>query len=241
VSYSKKFIRSLINAAGFDLHRLTPASNPCYRLCRALSRFEVDLVLDVGANIGQFSSELRSVGYKGRIVSFEPLSSAHKKLSDLASHDTKWQVYPRCALGEENVEAEINISANSFSSSMLPILPAHVRASRDSAYIGKERVQLVTLDSINKDVLGDSKVPFLKIDVQGFEWEVLNGALKTLTMIRGINCELSIVPLYEGQRLWLEVIRRLEREGYALWTMQEGFADLRDGRTLQLDATFFRS
>jgi len=68
VSYSKKLIKSLINAAGFDFHRLSPGSNPAFQLLKALNRFEVDMVLDVGANVGQFALELRSVGYKDNIV-----------------------------------------------------------------------------------------------------------------------------------------------------------------------------
>ena len=72
----KKAVKKIINRAGLDLHRLNPSSNPAFQLLKSLNRFEADLVLDVGANIGQFASELRSVGYKGNIVSFEPLSSA---------------------------------------------------------------------------------------------------------------------------------------------------------------------
>lgn len=82
MSFSKKFIKALIHATGFDLHRLTPSSNPAFQLLKALNRFDVDLVLDVGANVGQFASELRLVGYKGNLVSFEPLSAAHNVLSE---------------------------------------------------------------------------------------------------------------------------------------------------------------
>ena len=96
----KKYIKSAIHFAGFDLHRLNPSSNPSFQLKKALDRFGVDLVLDVGANAGQFSSELRSVGYQGSLVSFEPLSVAHRALSEVASRDAKWLVHPRGAIGD---------------------------------------------------------------------------------------------------------------------------------------------
>ena len=85
--YFKTNIKRLINFTGFDLHRLSPTSNPTFQLLKALNRFDVDLVLDVGANVGQFASELRLVGYKGSFVSFEPLSVAHKTLSEVAGRD----------------------------------------------------------------------------------------------------------------------------------------------------------
>lgn len=88
-----KKVRNAVNKIGLDLHRLTPSSNPAFQLLKALNRFDIDLVLDVGANVGQFASELRSVGYKGNLVSFEPLSAAHMALSEAASRDSRWAVH----------------------------------------------------------------------------------------------------------------------------------------------------
>ncbi len=80
----------------------------------------------------------------------------------------------------------------------------------------------------------------MKIDTQGYEWNVLDGAEETLSKLKGLHCELSLVQLYEGQRLWLELLGRLEKEGFTLWNLQPGFTDTTSGRTLQVDATFFR-
>ena len=77
------------------------------------------------------------------------------------------------------------------------------------------------------------------IDTQGFEWEVLDGASDTFVRARGVLCELSLVPLYEGQRLWLDLIERLESAGFVHWSFPKGLTDPRDGRTLQVDAIFF--
>ena len=238
--FLKKLIKALIHAAGFDLHRLSPASNPAFQLLKALNRFDVDLVLDVGANVGQFVSELRSVGYKGNFVSFEPLSAAYMALSEAASRDPKWRVHPRGAIGDYDGEIELNIAGNSVSSSVLPMMELHSLAAKGSAYVGVESVPLRRLDSVAPEYLAKFRQPFLKIDTQGFEWQVLDGAVQILPRIRGILCELSLLPLYEGQRLWMDMIQRLESEGFTLWSIQKGFTDPRDGRTMQVDAIFFR-
>ena len=99
---------------------------------------------------------------------------------------------------------------------------------------------MVRLDAVGPMYLADSRRAFLKIDTQGYEWQVLDGACETMSQMQGVLCELSLVPLYEGQRLWMDMIQRLEREGFALWSIQPGFMDPRDGRTLQVDAVFFR-
>lgn len=119
-------------------------------------------------------------------------------------------------------------------------MESHSSAAERSAYVGVEKVQLFKLDSVAPAYLAKSRRPFLKIDTQGFEWQVIDGAVASLPKIHGILCELSLVPLYESQRLWMDMIQRLESEGFTLWSIQKGFTDPRDGRTLQVDTFFFR-
>lgn len=211
------------------------------QIAAALHKFEIDLILDVGANKGQFSAEIRQCGYSGRIVSFEPLSQAHGELMQSSMGDPMWDAYPRCALGDHNGEVEINIAGNSQSSSILPMLESHRSAAPESAYQGKENVPIRTLDAIAGQYLKNAHAPFLKIDTQGFEWQVLDGARVTLPHIKGILVELSLVPLYEGQHLWREIIDRFEAEGFTLWAFKPVFSDLSQGRTLQVDGIFFRT
>lgn len=236
----KKITRKIFHQFGFDLHRLSPSTNASYQLLKSLDHAGVDLVFDIGANVGQFAQQLRSVGFKGHIVSFEPLSVAHQALTVAASKDPKWQVHPRGAIGDRDGEIEIHIAGNSVSSSVLPMLEAHASAAEGSAYVGVEKTPIFKLDSIAPNYLAQSRRPFLKIDTQGYEWQVLDGARETLSRMQGVLCELSLVPLYEGQRLWLDMIHRLESEGFTLWSIQQGFTDPSDGRTLQVDAIFFR-
>lgn len=238
----KQSIKAILEIFGLELRWIRPVHSPLPSpTISSLRKFDIDLVLDVGANKGQFSSDIRRCGYAGRIVSFEPLSSAHSELLQASARDIKWDAYPRCALGDHIGEVEINIAGNSESSSILPMLESHRSAAPESAYIEKEITPIKTLDAVAGKYLKDARAPFLKIDTQGFEWQVLDGARDTLPQIKGILVELSLVPLYEGQHLWRQVIDRLEAEGFSLWAFKPVFSDQVSGRTLQVDGIFFRN
>jgi len=236
----KDFIKRSFRSFGLEVHRYTPIISPAAQLVSSLRKFNIDLVFDVGANQGQFASEIRAHGYTGYILSFEPLSKAHAELLRVSNADARWEVFPQCALGDAEGEVEINIAGNSASSSLLPMLDSHLAAAPFTAYVGKETVLLRTLDSVAADYISRFKNPFLKIDTQGFEWEVLNGAQNVLRHARGVVLELSLIPLYEGQHLWEELIERLKKEGFSLWAIQPEFVDPRDGRTLQVNGVFYR-
>lgn len=206
-----------------------------------MNHFYIDLVFDIDTNAGQFASDIRSVGYRGQIVSFEPLHDAHKIITPSARGDKYWTVHQRGAIGDSDGDVEINISGNSVSSSVLPMTEAHFSAALNSAYIGAVKVPVFRLDSAVSEYLTDTSRVFIKIDTQGFEWQVLDGATETLKNAQGVLCEMSLVPLYEGQRLWMEMLKRFENEGFILWAIQRGFTDSGDGRSLQINAIFFRA
>jgi FkbM family methyltransferase len=236
----KSFVKNIFHKCGIDIRKLNAASNPSFQLLKAFEEFRVDLVFDIGANVGQFAIELRNIGYDGRIVSFEPLSDAHAQLSRVALSDKKWEIHKRGAIGDTNGNIKINISGNSVSSSILPILDVHSLAASGSAYISQESTPIYTLDCVAIDYIAPSSNVFIKLDTQGFEWQVLNGGQETLKQACGVLLELSLIPLYEGQKLWQEMIERLNREGFTLWSIQQGFTDFKTGRSLQIDAIFFR-
>jgi FkbM family methyltransferase len=237
----KGLIKVFFRKFGIQISGYNPNSSNEAQLIRSLEEFEIDLVIDVGANTGQFAKGLRDSGFKGNIVSFEPLTSAHEKLLKAKKNDAKWQVYKRTAIGDKNGLIEINIAGNSASSSILPMLDSHKKAAPHSAYIGVETSPISKLDDIYNELLKDAKNPFLKIDTQGFEWQVLDGAEKALPHIKGLLLELSLTPLYEGQRLWIDLIQRLQAQGFTLWSLQTGFTDGVNGRTYQVDGIFYRN
>ena len=231
-------IKRGFRAAGRDIRRWSLQSSVELQLQKILQFAKIDLVLDVGADTGQFALGIRDIGYRGTIVSFEPLTSAYKLLVAAAGNDSNWIIHERCALGAKVGVAEINVSENMVSSSILPILDSHISAAPLSRYKGKESVPLVTLNSAAKTYIKDKINVFVKIDTQGYEWEVLNGASDIMPSITGALIELSLVSLYEGGKLWSEVISRMESYGFGLWNIQPGYTDPRNGQTLQVDGIF---
>lgn len=240
LSSAKQGVKQLLHAAGIEAHRFHPGTSPLARRMAALRAFDIDLVIDIGANEGQFAKELRAGGYSGRIVSFEPQLAAHGRLLQESNSDPAWHVHARCALGDHLGVIDLNISGNSDSSSILPMLTTHTSVAPESAYVGHESAPLITLDSVAPPYLKDAQAAFLKIDTQGYEWYVLDGAIATLAKVRGVQMELSMIPLYEGQRLWRESIERLESEGFVVWALEPVFVDPATGRTLQVDGVFYR-
>ena len=240
-NFGKSIIKKTFRSIGVEVHGYNPTSSPTAQLVASLEQFEIDLVVDVGANSGQFADGIRSGGYAGKIVSIEPLTSAHAKLTKASRNDANWDVYQRCAVGDRTGEVTINIAGNSASSSLLPMLESHLKAAPHTAYIGEEIVPLLQLDSITPEYFKAYKRPFLKIDTQGFEWQVLNGAANSLTYIQGALLEMSLIPLYEGQHLWEDILVRMKEAGFTLWALQPGFTDPINGRTYQVDGIFYRT
>ena len=233
-------VKRFLRRRGILLDRYTCGTSADLRLVRMLRTNGIDLVLDVGANEGGYAITLREAGYGSRILSFEPLSTAHAKLVAAAARDESWIVAPRIALGDHDGQVTINVAGNSVSSSILPMTARHKAAAPESAYVGSEVIEVQRLDGMRHPFLEDAKTPFLKVDTQGYENQVLAGASTLLPRLRGVQLELSLHQLYGGQKLWREMIATLEGSGFELWALVPGFFDQRSGRMLQCDAIFFR-
>ena len=173
----------------------------------------VDLVLDVGANIGQFAHELRAMGYRGSIMSFEPLRSAREELEAAAAKDPLWSVRAS-ALGAEAGAATLNVTDHSAFSSIKPQTRRGERFSPRARVIGAQSVEVVRLDDIWPEFAG--RRVFLKIDTQGFEQQVLKGARTALREIVGVQLELPIEHLYAETWSLIEAIGFMEENGFAI-------------------------
>ncbi|MCW7537972.1 FkbM family methyltransferase [Aquabacterium sp. A7-Y] len=237
---AKSMIRKTFRSAGLDVRRYRPVRTEGDELNAMFQHFGVDLILDVGANTGQYALKVRQGGYRGRIVSFEPLAEAHARLKLNARGDEAWQVHEQCAVGEASGEVDIHVAGNSQSSSILPMLAAHADAAPHSMYVSAQKTAVIPLDAVFEAYANGSRAVFLKIDTQGYEWPVLQGAARSLERVVGVQLELSLVPLYEGQRLWEFFVEDLQQRGFQLWSLLPGFTDPRNGRTLQVDGVFFR-
>lgn len=234
-------LRKLLRSLGFDVYRYSPATHPLARRKRLFETFSINVVLDVGANTGQFAQELRGdINYTKKILSFEPLSSAFEVLSINSKNDAGWKVY-NFALGDIEEKKEINIAGNSYSSSILDMLPTHELSAPESRYIGTEVIEIKTLDSMFDNLCKQSDHIYLKIDTQGFEDKVLKGAEKSLDYIDTVQMEMSLVPLYKDVLLFPNMCMLMGDMGFDLVAIESGFSDPVSGRLLQVDGIFHRN
>ena len=230
-THLKNFCLNLLAKKGRGIVRLP--------LANYLRQFEIDCVLDVGANVGQYGGSLRKMGYQNRIESFEPMSSAFSVLSGTAQSDTNWNLHDY-ALGNEDSSAELNLSANGPSSSFLELSDNVKDTGVDLDYVGSESVQIRKLDSVFQEVAGSANNVFLKIDTQGFERSVIEGAEKTLKNIRAVQMEVALVAHYEGEALIEEMLGMMREQGFDPWWVYHGFRHHATFQMIQVDLFFVR-
>lgn len=202
----KSQIRRLLRRLGYDLIRSRPS------LIDFLASRSVDLVIDVGANTGQFGIRLRRYGYRGRIVSLEPVSSVFADLEGNAAGDPNWTVM-KFAGGARNEFLEIGVSKNTEFSSIKPVTQDALEFDPASKPISKETIEVRSLDSLFKDLQGTI---FLKIDTQGYESSVLDGAEELLKKVVGVQMELPCIHLYEDVWSLADAVNRMETNGFRL-------------------------
>lgn len=206
---------------------------------RLLTAAGTTLILDVGANEGQYAAALRNEGYPGRIVSFEPLPTAFPALAARAAADPRWECR-QVALGERDGETTLYEAANSLSSSLLPMLDRHRTAAPHARVVREHRVRVTTIDRVAPEVATPADVIFLKADVQGGERQVLAGAAATLPRVALAELELSLVPLYDGAPSYLDVIEAMTAEGFRIVWLERAMIDRERDELLQVDALFRR-
>ena len=179
------------------------------------SQRNIDMVLDVGANVGGFSQMLRKqVGFHSQIVSFEPVSSSFARLRARAASDTKWSVH-QIALGSAAATATINVTtASEFASFLSPketnLFPEWNRVER------RETASVCRLDDFMLANHIDPKRAYLKIDTQGFDLEVLKGCTGIINVLEAIQVELSFRPIYKETPSYIEVLSVLSRMGFVI-------------------------
>ncbi len=233
----KGYVLAAARAAGVDLVRLRSVRHPIGRLARLMTSLGIDLVIDVGANRGQFGLELRRAGYAGRIVSIEPLAEPFQRLSRLTATDERWTVI-RSAVGSSAGSATMHVAANGgASSSILPMLELHDRVAPEARYVFDEHVDVATLDDLVQPHVRDGLTLFTKADVQGYELQVLAGGTATLARSSLVQLEMSLIPLYETAPTHRDVLEFMGQRGFQLVGIEPGFA-APTGLLLQADGLF---
>jgi FkbM family methyltransferase len=212
----------------------TISDTPFKSIARNLEELQITGVIDVGANVGQFGLDIRRHGFEGQIVSYEPVKETFVSLSQTIKQHQPWKAL-QLGLGAAESEGTINISGNAgLSSSILEMGSLHLESFPDSVTVAKQNISISTIDK-QLAVLGlQPHGIMLKLDVQGFESEVLKGASQSLSKIPLCYLEVSITPLYDGEVLLLPILIELSKYGHEVVDVFRGIK-ARDGSLLQLD------
>lgn len=219
-------------ALGYEIHRRDLA-HPARRVAAMKCR-RVDLVLDVGANTGQYVTWLRRAGYDGEVVSFEPIPSAYAELVANQGADSRWRGV-EAAVGAAEGRRQLHVAESTVLSSLLPIganLAAHIPAARTQQTID---VSVIKLDDAWDGLVPSERTVMLKIDTQGFEHPVLDGAAAHLAQISLVEVEMSLLRLYETGSSIHELLPRLRAAGFEVISIESGFVDAATDQVLDVD------
>lgn len=241
IPHGHQLIRSFFMGLVLSFKKKPKLKTNSEKLVALLAHHGINLVLDVGANEGQYARDIISHGYNGDIISFEPLEHVYTSLQKNAERCESWQVAPMMAIGAESGQTEINVSKRSDMSSILDIKPSTLEALSNSEYTQTNTVNVKSFDDIADEYLTSSSEPFLKVDTQGFEMNVLRGAENSLKRLKGIQLELSLLPLYEGESLFHEITPWLYERGFESHFVIPGYFSKKLMRQMQVDVVYFKA
>ncbi len=237
----KQLFNDLIGITGYQIKNKKYLYDPDKNLLKSIKHFQIKSILDVGANKGQFALRLLKNNFEGNIMSFEPLNKEYEMLKKLSSKKKNWKVARRCALGDINKIKKFHISGNRESSSLLKILRKHTDLRPDSKTIKIEKINVERLDNFKREISKLEKNLLLKIDTQGSEIDVLKGAGNLIKNIKCLFVEVSLVPLYKNQKLWLDIIEYVKKFDFNVWSVDQLLKNNITGQTYQIDIFFYKN
>ena len=219
-----------------------PASGTAFavQLASILDEQGVDLIFDVGGNVGQFAKMVFGAGYGGRLVSYEPGAKAHAALTAAARSNPNWTIAPRMALGKTRETLMLHTfnrtDMNSLYAPDEKVFESFPALEEATA----EEVQVERLDAVAASFMSDVDTVFLKIDTQGGELAILEGSTGILDQLAMLQLEVAVEPVYQGEPVWMEVLKPVHDYGFRPALMSPGYFSKRIRRQLDLDIVFLR-
>lgn len=212
-----------------------------YAMISALARqgMSPKVVIDVGANVGQFAVASEKLFPEASVHSFEPNPNCYTALRKNVSSLSGIATYS-VALGAQEGESTFHLNAHSHSSSMLPLADNHTEAFPEARETSAVQVRVSTLDLIFDGMELPSPV-LLKLDVQGYEAQVLRGGAETLKRVDYVVLEASFKPMYQGEMLFMDLVRLMESAGFFFSRPVGLLSHPKTGEILQMDALFERA
>jgi len=204
-------------------------------------RYEVNVVLDVGANKGQYALGLRRAGYRGRIVSLEPVTREFEELRRRSADDPNWHVR-QLALGREDGSIEMRVVPGTFSS-VLPPSEFGARSFKKLQHADVQRVPLRRLEGIFDELLADvpNPRPYVKLDTQGFDLEVFSGLGARAGDVVAMQSEVALLQIYEGMPRMSEALSAYEASGFEVAGFYPVTRERRTARVLEFDCILVRA
>lgn len=213
------------------------------RLKTILENYQINTVLDVGANQGQFATELRSIGYKGKIISFEPVSNTFAGLKESALNDPNWEVY-NLALGSQNGEQKINVADSSVFASFLKSNDWCEQSFGESSVASREETVIIRrLDEVLNEMVEnlDQARIYLKMDTQGYDLEVFAGLGSLHDRVFALQSEVSVIPIYQNMPHLTDSVSLFEKHGFELAGMYPVNVDKSTLRVIEFDCLMVNS
>jgi FkbM family methyltransferase len=236
---AKRSIQHTLHVFGLDVKWHVP--QPAHAVPTLLNLYEVDTVFDIGANAGMSGGYFRNIGFKGKLVSFEPVNAYYRQLQQRAAEDPLWST-EKIAIGDQNGEQDINVSGGSGGASSFLRTVGHIEENEpDLTVIGQERVKVETLQSVMGRHYPQGDRLFLKIDAQGYEERILKSAGKELDRVIGMRIEVSMVRSYEGEPLICDMLPLLYSLGFKLCGIEEAWSNRLTQEVYQMDAILMRT
>jgi FkbM family methyltransferase len=238
-NFFKRTAKGIANLFGLKLVRNDIKNSEELLIKKILDQRNTTVVLDVGANEGQYAEQLIDLGFKGKIFSFEPIRSVFDKLNAKAKQISQWEAI-NLGIGEKETELMINVTENLVSSSLYNVATSSLEAEPKTKITHQEKITLTTVDAFLSAKNFQNEKIWLKLDIQGFELEALKGAVKSLKNIDVLQIELSFAPVYEGAPLYQDIISVMNEHKFELFTIIPVFINYSTGRMLQADGIFVR-
>lgn len=230
----KRFLKFPYNAVkrffyrfGFDIIRIGEKNDRSSVRSRLIELFNISLVIDVGANKGQYIQSIRSKGYKGSVISFEPGNLAFLQLKECSKLDASWKIFNN-ALGSKNESSKIYVAKHSMMSSLLPSnASAQIHFLEET--VSEQNIEVRTLDSfLNDQIINSTSNIWLKIDTEGYELEVLKGAEKLLENVKVIDIEVCFKGHRMGQPLIWDIYDYCLKKGFEFFHIGSFYYDYND-------------
>ena len=229
-------LNKILNYFGYHV-AATQTSIPKIRGGNWAERLNIQTIIDIGSNEGQFINEIESILPGRKIFAFEPIAACFKKMvaNTRSSNVTAFNI----GLSDLDGTTEINISGNLVSSSILKMEELHQSAYPESQYIKKEIIELKRLDTVFENIVLIDNL-LIKVDVQGYEEKVIKGGEKTFSKAAALIIETAFEPFYEGQWLFDDLYAHLAASGFKFMGFADQVASGKTGIPIYADAIFIK-